>query len=111
MVNSYVKVQNSADYFCNVCIDILTAIGNAVGLSYGEVNILIFVILGPLASAFFMVSAIFGFVMPKPRIKAIRIISFALGCICLLLIFALVSIGLLEALITIKSEEAASGIP
>ena len=41
-----IEVTNSFDWLCNVCIDLMMRASEYTGLSYGTINILLFVILG-----------------------------------------------------------------
>lgn len=73
-------------YLCDVCINIIQAVSNASGLSYGLINILFFVILQPLAILSFMVST-FMYVIyyntEKCIYKNLSIIFIMLGFICI----------------------------
>ena len=53
-----VEVTNIYNYLCNVCINIMTYLSHETGMSYGLINILLFVILGPLSTLFFMGSTL-----------------------------------------------------
>lgn len=46
------------NYVCNICINIIEAMSAASGISYGLINILLFVILQPLAILSFMLSTL-----------------------------------------------------
>lgn len=53
-----VEVTNSWDSLCNMCIGVMEHLSYITGMSYGLINILLFVILGPLSTLIFMASSI-----------------------------------------------------
>lgn len=53
-----VEVTNSWDSLCNMCIWVMKNLSYITGMSYGLINILLFVILGPLSTLIFMASSI-----------------------------------------------------
>lgn len=83
-----IEVTNTWDMLCNLCILILEDLSHATGLSYGFLNIMLFVILGPSATLLFMTSALTLLVNTKVR-KSQRIfaaILFAMGLLVMLMI-------------------------
>ena len=78
------------NYICNVCINIMEAMSTASGISYGLINILLFVILQPLAILSFMLSTLLYIKYhntEKSIYKIITIMFVMLGFVC---IFAVV---------------------
>lgn len=49
-----VHVTNYGDVLCNYCIAIMENMSALTGLSYGLINVLLFVVLGPLSTLCFM---------------------------------------------------------
>lgn len=74
-------------YMCNVCINIMEAMSAASGISYGLINVLLFVILQPLAIFSFMLSTLLYIKYhntEKSIYKILTIIFVILGFICTL---------------------------
>ncbi len=83
-----VKVTNSWDMLCNICILALENLSDVTGLSYGFLNIMLFVILGPLATLLFMTSA-FTLLINTEIKKLQRIVAailFTIGLLVILII-------------------------
>ncbi len=83
-----IEVVNSWDALCNFCILVLEHLSHMTGLSYGFLNIIFFVILGPLSTLLFMASAITLFIKTQ-KVKAQRTIAailFGLGIVFILCI-------------------------
>ena len=83
-----IEVTNIWDMLCNMCILTLENLSHATGLSYGFLNIMLFVILGPSATLLFMTSALTLLVNAEIR-KSQRIfatILFAMGLLVMLMI-------------------------
>lgn len=93
-----IEVTNVWDLTCNFCILILETLSHMTGLSYGFINIMIFVILGPLATLLFMSSALTLFINVKKRNtqKLIATLLFVAGIIAVLLIVIPIFIAFLE---------------
>lgn len=53
--------QNWMDEFCNQCITLLEEMSKILGISYGELNVWLFVIIQPALIAFFMFAFIVVF--------------------------------------------------
>lgn len=82
-----VEVTNSWDILCNICILILENLAHMTGLSYGFINIVLFVILEPLAILSFMFSAVMSFINTKHNVlKVLAKILFAIGTVIILVI-------------------------
>lgn len=91
-----VEVTNIYDYLCNVCINIMTYLSHETGMSYGLINILLFVILGPLSTLFFMGSTLTAtFVKNANTKKILTSIFVVLGLLCVCSILGLVGYGFL----------------
>lgn len=76
------------DYLCDVCINIMREMSRMSGITYGSINILLFVILGPLSTIMFMLSALVKFISFK-NIKTqnrLSITFFIAGAVCVLLV-------------------------
>lgn len=74
-------------YLCDVCINIMEAMSDFMGISYGLLNILLFVILQPLAILSFMLSTFFCIIYhktDKSLWKVLSIIFVISGFICVL---------------------------
>lgn len=85
-----IGINEIGTYLCEVCINIMEAMSAASGISYGLINILLFVILQPLAILSFMLSTLFCIIYcntKKSIYKILTIIFIILGFIC---IFAIV---------------------
>ena len=90
-----IEVTNSFDWLCNVCIGLMMRASEYTWLSYGTINILLFVILGPLSTILFCTSSIIGITMANGlNLKRKRIlwsIAFCLGCIAVVCVLALIA--------------------
>ncbi len=74
------------NYMCDVCINIMQAMSAVSSISYGLINILLFVILQPLAILFFMLSTICSIMYcntNKKIYKTLTAIFIILGFICI----------------------------
>lgn len=81
-------IMRLGDYLCDVCINIMIEMSKMSGISYGTINILLFVILGPLSTIMFMLSSIIKF-LPMKNIKLQNILSiifFIIGILCVMLV-------------------------
>ena len=54
------SIRNMCDYLCDLCIQAMRYFSSVSGMSYEEVNILLFVLLGPLATILFAVALLFA---------------------------------------------------
>ena len=68
---------------CNYCIAIMVHMSRIYGLSYGLINVLLFIILGPLSTVIFMVASIVSKFGTK-RCKLASIILDVIGIIIIL---------------------------
>lgn len=93
-----IKVVDGWDIIFNLCILILENLSHMTGLSYGFLNITLFVILGPLATLLFMSSALTLFINVKKRNtqKVIAELLFVTGILVILLIAIPIFIATLE---------------
>lgn len=93
-----IEVVNNWDIVCNLCILILENLSHMTGLSYGFLNIVLFVIMGPLATLLFMSSAITLFIKTQKRKlqKVIAGVLFTLGVLMVLAIIIPIIIATLE---------------
>lgn len=62
------------DGICDFCIQVMEHLSHIIGLSYGLINVLLFVVLGPLSTLIFMASS----VIAKTKGKYSRKISISL---------------------------------
>lgn len=75
------------DYLCNLCINIMEEMANMSGITYGTLNILFFVILGPLATLIFMFSSLIQLKNGNSnRYRTLNIVLFILGTMLILAI-------------------------
>ena len=89
-----IEVTNMWDYLCNVCITIMEGISRETGMSYGLINILFFVILGPLATFCFMLTtAIQLWVRKQPIKKILTWIFIVIGLISIFTILGFIFYG------------------
>lgn len=51
-------VKNDFDFFCNLCIAVMTVLANNWGVTYGTANVVLFVILMPLIIVLFFCGGI-----------------------------------------------------
>jgi hypothetical protein len=62
-------ITDSAELLCNLCIEAMKFLSQETGMSYGLINILLFVILGPLSTLFFMASTLCHVFIKNPKVK------------------------------------------
>lgn len=82
---------NAWDDICNVCIYIMEHLSHITGLSYGCVNVILFVIFEPMAILLFMFSAVMLYLYiyrykTTRALKVLSIISFVIGILFVLAI-------------------------
>lgn len=65
------------DIICNFCIDFMKAAVNVFGVSYGLINVLLFVVLGPTSTIAFMIA----WIMEKLKKKKTSKVLFIIGLI------------------------------
>lgn len=93
-----IEPTNVWDALCNLCILIMENLSKLTGWSYGLVNILLFVILGPLSTLSFMLSS-FVFSVKTANEKVQRTVDwtlFTIGAIIVLIVIGLISYAILE---------------
>jgi hypothetical protein len=64
-----IEITNIWDQLCNICIVIMKALSRETGMSYGLINILLFVKLGPISTICFMLTTAFQVWMKKQPLK------------------------------------------
>lgn len=92
MSNYIAHTTDFWDEICNGCIAILENACHATGMSYGMLNILIFVVLGPIASLSFAISTVAAYRRQKKTMVAFVI----LGVLCIFAIICLITTGLIR---------------
>jgi uncharacterized membrane protein len=91
-----IEITNIWDQLCNICIVIMKALSRETGMSYGLINILLFVILGPISTICFMLTTAFQVWMKKQPLKKILTWIFAvIGLISVFIVLGLVAYGCL----------------
>ncbi len=82
-INSLIQdIQNSCDTLTNFCIGLLTHICHATGISYGELNVFLFLVIYPILLILFILASI----VDNKKIKRILIIS-GFSIIAILILF------------------------
>ncbi len=79
------EIMIYGDYLCNVCINIMEEMSRMSGISYGTINILLFVIFGPLSTLIFMINSFIQLIF-KDKFKVINIILWVIGILLVLAI-------------------------
>ncbi len=69
---------------CNYCIAIMVHMSHIYGLSYGLINVLLFIVLGPLSTLVFMAASI----VSKFKSRVCRVASIILDVIGILIILS-----------------------
>lgn len=94
-----IEVTNDWDMLCNICILILEGLSHVTGLSYGFLNIMLFVILGPSATLLFMTSAftLLAGIGTRKSQRIFAAILFVMGLLVILVIAILVILGFLAS--------------
>ena len=94
-----IEVTNIWDELCNMCILTLEGLSHVTGLSYGFLNIMLFVILGPLATLLFMTSAftLLANIGTRKSQRIFAAILFAMGWLVIFVIALLVIRGFLAS--------------
>lgn len=92
-----IEVTKTGDAFCDFCILLMECLSRETGLSYGLINVLLFVILGPLSTtAFFASSMIFALTKPDRIRNIVAWTLFAIGSVCVLIVIAMIIYGFLS---------------
>ncbi len=91
--------NETGDILCQICIDIMKHMTHLYGISYGLINVLLFIILGPLSTCVFMISSF----LAKRGDKTSRKISVILDVIGVIIIL-LVLIPIFHAVITFPTK-------
>lgn len=58
MTNKIINITNNFDSVCNYCIDLLEEVSSTVGMSYGELNVWLFVIIQPALIILFITTTV-----------------------------------------------------
>jgi hypothetical protein len=78
---------NGWDMLCNLCIILMEYLSHLTGLSYGFVNIMLFVVLGPLSTLSFMGSTLAHLIIEnRKKRETITCILFTCGVIAMLMV-------------------------
>ena len=91
---------NVWDILCNLCIFILENLSHITGLSYGFINIMLFVVLGPLATVLFLSSSVLLLLDLKKKSASLRLIAkvtFIIGLLIVLFVMTTILVAILEA--------------
>lgn len=88
----------TGNYICDLCIDIMRWWSNNTSMSYGLINVILFIILNPLLTFIFF---IFVMISTNKNVdinikKIIKIISIVLFLMSILFVFILVFIPILD---------------
>ncbi len=83
------EIMTFGDYLCNVCINIMEEMSHMSGISYGTINVLLFIILGPLATLIFMINSFIQIVFKNDRSKGMRILNITLWIIGLIIVLSI----------------------
>ena len=78
-------INEWGDLSCGICIAIMRHMSEISGLSYGLINILLFVVLGPLSTLVFMASS----VISKTSWKYSKKVSLFLDIIGVIIVFSI----------------------
>lgn len=92
-----IEVINYFDTACNFCIAIMWAMRDYTGLTYGTINVLLFIILGPISTILYGISALCGI------IKKYSKLSKFLFALATLIVLAVCGVILYTAIIAITS--------
>ena len=96
-----IEQTNLWDCFCNLCISIMENLSHQTGMSYGLINVLLFVILGPFSTVALTASSLlFAIGAPGKYRKIFAWSLFGIGVACMLTIFFLAAYGFLTMPIT-----------
>ena len=86
-----IEETNLWDGLCNLCIELMWFMSKETGMSYGMINILLFVILGPVSTHSFCGSSLLFANLKRGKARAILGWStFAIGVCCMLAVLVLV---------------------
>lgn len=58
MTEKIANVTNDFDSLCNICIEVLEGLSKDLGMSYGELNVWLFVIIQPATILLFMTTTV-----------------------------------------------------
>ena len=86
------SLMSWGDGLCNFCIAVMEEMAKMTGISYGTINILLFVIIGPLSTLMFMATSVI-YLSRWRQIKAAAIcgkVFFAAGIACMCIVALMV---------------------
>lgn len=103
-------VSNSCDVLTNNCIKFLSVLSQNLGISYGEINVYLFIIWLP-AMLLYFTSAVFICVHTKniKVIKVIKRISYVILIINFIILVSIISIFFTYVMLCAKSENMVLG--
>lgn len=110
-INSLItNVKNPCDVLTNDCIELLTILCQSLGISYGEANVYLFIILIPgLLLYFITTTLICVHTSNKSVIKVIKIVSYTVLVLLSILVVFLVLCVVSHVFLTVKSENMILG--
>lgn len=105
------NVTNSFDQLCNFCIEFLEGLSKELGVSYGELNVWLFVIIQPAAILIFMTATVVLSIMlykkncPNKTTKFIAATVSLLSVICYVVALVFAGLTLWSIIATIATEQ------
>lgn len=99
--------MSTGNEICDICIDIMQWWSNNTGLSYGLINVLLFVVFQPGLILFFFSTTLAGCITKNRRFKKILIIG-SIIMLLLLIMFTVVLLLLpfLDVSLQMRAEDA-----
>lgn len=91
-------ITNFGDEFCNLCIELMQVMAELTGFTYNTINVMLFVIIGPLISLTFAASAIFSWL----KWKRLSHLCFISAIFYILIVIALILLSLCAVIIIIR---------
>lgn len=89
------SITQYLDALCGVCIDIMEYAEAYTGISYGTINVLLFIILGPASTLAFAAATIVSNTRCKHKTAIVAGLSI-IGILCILPIFFLTIMAILN---------------
>lgn len=93
------------DYACAACIDIMKWWANNTPLTYGEINILLFVIIQPLLILLFIATTIYNSYRQNRTSRLFRILAIAVLIVSVVATITLLLIPMTNGTLAIKAHE------
>ena len=104
------NVSNSCDFLTNECIQLLSTMSKCLGISYGELNVYIFIIWMPLLIIYFTTTTLICVnTSNKNIIKRVKYLTYCFISINVLLIICIVFTFLTYIFLVVKSENMLLG--